>query len=86
MLAALGESVALGAPELGVGGSLARDGGFDQQDVGVREVGDVDVVPASFAGADDGDVGAGEDQFGELVDLAAALVDWTTAVSWSMVC
>jgi len=81
VLAALGERVAFGAPELRVGGSLARDGGFDQQDVGVREVGDVDVVPARFARADDGDVGAGEDQFGELVDLAAALVDWAAAVA-----
>ena len=81
VLAALGERVASGAPELGVGAARPRDGGFDEQHVGVGEVGDVDVVPARFARADDRDVLAGEDQFGQLVDLAAALVDWTTAVA-----
>lgn len=85
MLAALGESVAFGAPEFGVGGAFAGHGGFDEQDVGVREVGDMDVVPASFARADDGDVLAREDQFGELVDLAAASVDWATAISLKMI-
>jgi hypothetical protein len=54
VLATLGESVAFGAPELGVGGF--RNGGFDEQHVDVGQVGDVDVVPAGFAGADDGDV------------------------------
>ena len=75
MLATLGERVPFGAPELGIAASLAGYGGFDEQDVGVGEVGDVDVVPAGFAWADDGDVLAGEDQFGELVDLAAAGVE-----------
>jgi hypothetical protein len=42
----------------------------------------VDVVPAGFAWADDGDILAGEDQFGELIDLAAAGVDGTTTVAW----
>jgi hypothetical protein len=42
----------------------------------------VDVVPASFAWADDGDVLAGEDQFGEFVDLAAAGVEGAAAVAW----
>ena len=77
MLAALSECVAFGAPELGVG--VFGNGGFDEQDVNVGEVGDVDVVPASFAWADDGDILAGKDEFGELVDLAAALVDGAAA-------
>jgi hypothetical protein len=54
VLAALGESVAFGAPELSVG--VACYCGFDEQNVDVSQVGDVDVVPAGFAGADDGDV------------------------------
>jgi hypothetical protein len=82
VLAALGQSVALGAPELGVG--VACDGGFDEQHVDVGQVGDVDVVPAGLAGPDDGDVLAGEDELGELVDLAAAGVDGAAAVSWSV--
>lgn len=44
----------------------------------------MDVVPAGFAWADDGDVLAGEDQFGEFVDLAAAGVDGTTAVAFEI--
>jgi hypothetical protein len=44
----------------------------------------VDVVPTSLAGADDGDVLAGEDELGELVDLAASGVDGAASVSWSM--
>ena len=81
MLAALRERVAFGAPELGVGAAGSGNGGFDEQDVGVGEVGDVDVVPAGFAWADDGDVLAGEDQFGEFVDLAAAGVEGAAAVA-----
>jgi hypothetical protein len=79
VLAALGQGVALGAPELGVG--VARDGGFDEQHVDVGQVGDVDVVPAGLAGADDGDVLAGEDELGELVDLAASGVDGAASVA-----
>lgn len=79
MLAALGQSVAFGAPELGVG--VACYCGFDEQHVDVRQVGDVDVVPAGLSGADDGDVLARQDEFGELVDLAAACVDWASSVS-----
>ena len=41
----------------------------------------MDVVPAGFAWADDGDVLAGEDEFGELVDLAATRVDGTAAIA-----
>ena len=81
MLAALGERVAFGASELGVGGAVSGHGGFNEQDVSVGEIGDVDVVPAGFAGADDGNVVASEDQFREFVDLAAALVDWAAAVA-----
>jgi hypothetical protein len=82
VLATLCERVAFGAPELGVGAAGAGYGGFDEQDVGVGEVSDVDVVPARLARADDGDVLASEDQFGELVDLAAALVNWAASVAW----
>lgn len=80
VLAALGENVALGAPELGVG--VACHGGFDQQDVGVGQVRDVDAVPAGFARADDGDVLSGQDQLGQLVDLATSLVDGASSVAW----
>jgi len=79
VLAALGECVAFGAPELGVG--VFGDSGFDEQDVNVGEVGDVNVVPAGFAWADDGDVLTGQDEFGELVDLAASCVDGAAAVA-----
>lgn len=79
MLATLGQSVAFGAPELGVGVTCYC--GFDEQDIDFGEVSDVDGVPARFAGADDGGVLACEDEFGELVDLAAALVDGASAVA-----
>jgi hypothetical protein len=82
VLATLGQSVALGAPELGVGVACHR--GFDEQHVDVGQVGDVDVVPAGLAGADDGDVLAGQDELGELVDLAAASVDGASSVSCSV--
>jgi hypothetical protein len=60
VLATLGECVAFGAPELGVVGTISGYGGFDEQDVSVGEIGDVDVVPARFARADDGDILAGQ--------------------------
>lgn len=62
VLTTLGQNVAFGAPEFGVG--VACHGGFDELDVDVRQVGDVDVVPASLAGPDDGDVLFGENELG----------------------
>lgn len=79
VLATLGQNVAFGAPEFGVG--VACHGGFDEQDVDVRQIGNVDVVPASLAGPDDGDVLFGEDELGEFVDLAASAGDGTSSVA-----
>ena len=79
MLAALGQDVALGTPELGVG--VACHSGFDEQNVDIGQVGDVNVVPTGFAGADDRDVLSREDELCQLVDLATSLVDGAPSVS-----
>jgi hypothetical protein len=54
VLAAVGENVAFGTPELCVG--VSCDCCFDEKDEEIGQVIHVDVVPAGFAGADDGDV------------------------------
>jgi hypothetical protein len=45
----------------------------------------VDVVPARFSLADDGDVLCGEDEVGELVGLAGARVRGASAASLSRI-
>jgi len=62
MLAVLDEVVALFIPELGVG--FLVDSGFGQEDKELREIGYVNVVPARFALADDGNILGGEDEVG----------------------
>lgn len=79
VLAALCQDVTFSAPKLGV--SVACHRGFDQEYVGVREIRNVDVVPAGLARTDDGNILLGQDELGQFVYLAATAGDGATSVA-----
>ena len=79
MLPVFRKVVPLVAPQPVIG--FTRDGGLDEQDEGAREIVHVDVVPAGFAGSNDGGFAALESEFGEFVDLAAAGEGGASAVA-----
>ena len=56
MLPVFDEVVPLVVPQLGIG--LARHGRLSEQNEDLRQIGNVNVIPARLALADDGDVAA----------------------------